>query len=63
MRLLARAFDRAYRRGSIAASLTALRGGALAIRRGHATGRAAWLALAASAFGSLAVAIRFLYPA
>lgn len=63
VRLLARAFDRAYRRGPAEASLTALRGGALAIRRGHATGRAAWFALAASAFASLAVAIRFLYPA
>lgn len=63
VRLLARAFDRAYRPGPLAAPWTALRGGALAIRRGHATGRAAWLALAASAFTSLVVAIRYLYPA
>jgi hypothetical protein len=63
VRLLAGAFDRAYRPGSIATSLMALRGGVLAVRRGHAASRLAWLALAASAFASLAVAIRFLYPA
>ncbi len=63
VRVLAREFDRAYRPGAIAASLTALRSGALAIRRGHAAARAVWFALAASSLASLIVALRYLYPA
>ncbi len=63
VRLLARSFERAYRPGPLPASWAALRNGALAIWRGHTTGRAAWLALAASALTTFVVAIRYLYPA
>lgn len=63
VRVLAREFDRAYRPGTLAASLTALRGGTLALRHGRAAGRAIWLALAASSLASVIVVLRYLYPA
>lgn len=63
VRALARGFDRAYRPGLLSAPAVALRGGTLALRRGRAGARAVWLALAASALATFALALLYLYPA